>query len=391
MKIFSSAKIGTLELKNRIIRSGCFEGMCREGKPGPELLDHHRALALGGVGMTTISYCSVSRDGRAYGHEMWMRQEIIPDLARIVDAVHEAGAKVCIQLGHCGFFADGGVIGQRPIGPSRKFCTYRLGFSRSMDGADMERVREEFASSALMAFQAGFDAVEIHAGHGYLLSQFLSPWTNQRRDEFGGSLENRLRFPAEVIRRIKEVAGDDFPVVVKMNTEDGFPGGLTIEESSIVAKSFERAGADALIPSCGFTARTPLYMLRGKVPLRGFIKNQKNLLFKTGLFLFGKFMVKEYPFNEMFLLQKARRIKDAVKIPVILIGGVCSLDNMKTAMDEGFEFVQIGRPTIMEPDIVDKMRKGEVSASQCDHCNRCVASMDSGPVRCVTLDERNRS
>ncbi len=387
VSIFSTGRIAGLELRNRVIRAGCFEGMCSDESPSELLLEHHRAVAAGGVGMTTVAYCAVSRNGLAFGHEMWMRDEILPMLNRITTAIHEEGAAASIQLGHCGFFANRGVIKEAPLGPSRKFCTFRLSISREMTEDDLDRVRRDFGRAAAMAKEAGFDAVEVHSGHGYLLSQFLSPWTNRRKDAYGGSLANRLRFPASVIQHVRETVGPDYPVLIKMNLRDGFKGGLEVDEAVVVAKRYERAGASALILSCGFTARTPLYMMRGNVPTREFMKAEKNLMLKTGLFFFGKIFVQHFPFEEMFLLKEARKVRDAVKIPVILIGGVCSLDNMERAMKEGFDFVQIGRATVRDPDIVKKLEKGEVAASDCDHCNRCIGEMSGGPVKCVCLAE----
>ncbi|RLC95406.1 MAG: NADH:flavin oxidoreductase [Chloroflexi bacterium] len=384
-KVFSPGRIGKLELRNRIIRAGCFEGMCPDGCVSEELIEHHRAVAAGGAAMTTVAYCSVAQDGRAYGHEMWMRKEIIPDLKRLTDAVHAEGAAASIQLGHCGYFASRRTIGHAPLGASRKFCLFRLSFPRVMNEHDMANVREQFAQAATMAMEAGFDAIEVHAGHGYLLSQFLSPYTNKRKDEYGGPLENRMRFPASVIRRVREAVGPDYPVLVKMNTTDGIRGALEVDDAVEVARRFEAEGASALVPSCGFTAKTPLMMLRGGVPTWMMAWNQTNPLQIIGLLLFGRFMVQEYKFEELFLLENARKVRQAVNIPVVLIGGVCSVDNMETAMNEGFEFVEVGRAIIRDPDIVNKMQRGEVLASDCDHCNRCVAAMDKGGVRCVAL------
>jgi len=386
-KVFTPGKIGGLELRNRVIRAGCFEGMCPEGCMSDRLLEHHRAVAAGGAAMTTVAYCSVAKDGRAYGHEMWMREDIVPELKRLTDAVHAEGGAASIQLGHCGFFASRSAIGHQPIGPSRKFCLFRLSFPRVMNERDMTEVREQFGTAAAMAIQAGFDAVEVHAGHGYLLSQFLSPYTNKRKDQYGGSLENRLQFPASVVRHVRDTVGPDFPILVKMNTTDGIRRALEVEDAVDVAKRFEAEGASALVPSCGFTAKTPLMMLRGKVPTWMMAFNQTNPFQVLGLLMFGRFMVQEYKFEELFLLENARKIREAVKIPVVLIGGVCSTDNMETAMNEGFEFVQVGRAIIKDPDIVNKMQRGEVQASDCDHCNRCVAAMDRDGVRCVTVTD----
>ena len=384
-KVFTPGKINGLELRNRIIRAGCFEGMCPNESPSELLLEHHREVAAGGVAMTTVAYCGVSRNGLAFGHEMWMREEILHMLNRLTDAVHQEGAAASIQLGHCGFFANKSVIKQRPIGPSRKFCTFRFSFCREMTEEDMGRVREDFGKAAVLAVRAGFDAVELHSGHGYLLSQFLSPWTNRRTDSYGGSLGNRLRFPVSVIQHVRDRVGPDFPVLIKMNLRDGFKGGLDLDDALEAAAQYEAAGASALVLSCGFTAKTPLYMLRGNVPTREFVKAEKNVFLKAGLFLFGNIFVQHYPFEELFLLEEARKMREAVSLPLVLIGGVCSLENMEKAMEEGFDFVQIGRATIRDPNIVGKLEREELSASDCDHCNRCVGEMSGGPVRCVCL------
>ena len=382
-KVFTPGKIGDLTLRNRTIRSGCFEGMCSNATPGEALIEHHRKVAAGGIGMTTVAYCAVSCDGVAFGHEMWMREEIIPTLKRLTDGVHKEGAAVSIQLGHCGFFANRSVIGKTPIGPSRKFCLFRYSICRAMNEEDIERIREDFGNAAKMAVRAGFDAIELHAGHGYLLSQFLSPWTNNRNDRYGGSLENRLRFPVSIIKHVREVVGSAYPILIKMNCEDGFKGGLSIEEAVQVAKAFEDAGASMLVPSCGFTARTSFYMMRGNVPIWDYVKSEKNPVTKAGMALFGRLIVKEIPFQPLFLFDMAKRIKDAVRIPVACIGGVCSVQDMDKAMQTGFEFVQIGRATIRDPNVINKMQMGEITASDCDHCNRCVAAMAATGVTCV--------
>jgi len=383
-KVFTPGKIGGLELRNRVIRAGCFEGMCPGGCLSDALVKHHREVAAGGAAMTTVAYCSVSFDGRGFDTEMWMREEIVPELRQLTDAVHREGAAASIQLGHCGYFASKSVIGQKPIGASRKFNLFRLSFPRVMTEEDMARVMKDFGKAAALAIKAGFDAVEIHAGHGYLLSQFLSPYTNKRKDQYGGALENRMRFPASVIKHVRETVDPDFPILVKMNLTDGIRGGLEVEDAVEVAKRFEAEGARALIPSCGFTSKTPLMMLRGNVPTMEMVKNQTNWLTKIGLFLFGRFMVQTYKFEELFLLEEARKVREAVNIPVVLIGGVCSIDNMEKAMDEGFDFVAVGRAIIMDPDIINKMQRGEVQASECDHCNRCIAEMEKGGVWCVS-------
>jgi len=384
MKAFTPLKIAGLELKNRIIRAGCFEGMCQNGQVTDQLIEHHRRLAEGGVAMTTLAYCAVSKDGRAFEHELWIREEILPDLKKFTAAIHKEGAKASIQLGHCGFFTSKKVIGKRPLGASPKLCVFTLSYCREMTQLDIEEKINDFVNALLLAKKAGFDAIEIHAGHGYLLSQFLSPWTNKRKDEFGGSLENRLRFPVEVIKQVRKVLGPDFPIFIKMNQRDGMPGGIEIEDAVTIATAFENAGASALIPSAGFTSKVPFLMLRGNLPVKEMSNNQTNLLNRIGLKLFGRFMVPEHPYEPLFLLEGARQIKAAVNIPVIYIGGAESFSGLNQIMDAGLDFVQIGRATIQDPDFVKKLESGEITESACDHCNRCVAAMDAGGVYCVS-------
>jgi 2,4-dienoyl-CoA reductase-like NADH-dependent reductase (Old Yellow Enzyme family) len=253
-----------------------------------------------------------------------------------------------------------------------------------MTEAQIQQKIDAFAEAALLAKQSGFDAVEIHAGHGYLLSQFLSPWTNHRQDHFGGSLENRVRFPAAVIRHVREAVGPGYPVLVKVNQSDGIEGGLELGEAVEVARRFEQEGASALIPSSGFVAKTPLHMMRGDVPTMEMVANQANWFTKLGLLLFGRTMVQEYPFERMYLLDGARQIADAVHVPVVYVGGALSLDDMVRAIQVGLQFVQVGRATVRDPDFAKKLESGEIVESDCDHCNRCIATIDAGGVYCVS-------
>lgn len=384
---FSTARLAGLRLKNRLIRAGCFEGMCQEGAVTEQLIEHHRRLAAGGVAMTTVAYCAVSHDGRAFEHELWMRDEIVPDLRRLTRAVHDEGARVSIQLGHSGFFTKSSVIGQQPLGASPKWCLFMRSRCREMTVREIDEKVLEFTTAALLARDAGFDAVEIHAGHGYLLSQFLSPWTNKRNDEYGGSLSNRARFASRVIKSIRQALGDDFPILVKMNQQDGMPAGNGLEEAVEIALELQAAGASALVPSSGFTSKVPFLMLRGNLPVAEMSANQANWAERVSLRLFGRFLVPEHPYESLFQFDGALRIRQAVDIPVIYIGGVESLEGISKVLDAGFEFVQIGRATIQDPDFARRLQAGEITRSKCDHCNRCVAAMDSGGVYCVSNSE----
>ena len=386
-QIFTPAKLAGLELKNRVIRAGCFEGMCQGGQVTDDLIEHHRRVAAGGVSMTTVAYCSVSADGRAFDHELWMRKEIAPDLNKLTDAVHREGSLASIQFGHSGFFTNKTVIGKRPLGASAKFCLFMRSYCREMTRVDIEEKVQDFVAAAELARDSGFDAIEIHAGHGYLLSQFLSPWTNRRNDAFGGVIANRLRFPVKVIENTRDILGSDFPILVKMNQVDGMREGISIHESLIIGKAFEKAGASALIPSSGFTSKVPFLMLRGGLPIEEMSGNQEGSLDRLGMKLFGRLMVPEHTYQPLFQLEGARKILEAVNIPVIYIGGVESLADMQQVLGEGFSFVQLGRATIQDPDFVSKLETGQIDRSPCDHCNRCVAAMDAGGVYCVSNRE----
>jgi 2,4-dienoyl-CoA reductase-like NADH-dependent reductase (Old Yellow Enzyme family) len=252
-----------------------------------------------------------------------------------------------------------------------------------MGEREIAEVIGDFGRAAELAREAGFDAVEIHLGHGYLLSQFLSPATNRRRDRWGGSLEGRLRLPLAVLRRVRQAVGPEFPILAKTNLRDGFRGGLELEDSVAIARALEAEGIDALVLSGGFTSRNAFYLLRGGRPLARMVEVEQSRLQKLALRIFGSFVIRAYPFQEMFFLEAAREVRRAVKLPLVLLGGILSLENLETAMREGFELVAMGRALISDPDLIRRMQAGEVQRARCDSCNECVAEMDRGGVRCV--------
>jgi 2,4-dienoyl-CoA reductase-like NADH-dependent reductase (Old Yellow Enzyme family) len=393
--VFSPGSIGHLTLRNRVIKTATYEGMAPRGVPSEALVEHHRALAAGGVGMTTVAYCAVSPDGRTFEEQMVMTPDNVVPLRALTDAVHREGAAVSLQLGHCGTFSKNArVTGGRPLGPSRSFNAYGLTagipFASAMTQPDMHRTAEDFAMATRLAGEAGFDAVEVHLGHGYLLSQFLSPATNQRTDDYGGSVDNRLRFPRQVISRVLEAARGRLAVLAKINLADGFRKGLQIGDALSVAKQLEADGVHALVLSGGFTSRTPLYLLRGGRPLASMIRVEKSWLQRLALRGFGKSVVKAYPFEELFFLPLARQVREAVRMPLVLLGGAVSLDNLEQAMNEGFEFVALGRALIADPTLVADMQTGHKTRSRCNHCNECIAEMDAGGVRCVLDGPRTK-
>ncbi len=385
-RAFQPVTLGPLTLKNRFIKSATYEGFFDEGMPTQGLTDHHAALARGGVGLTTVSYGAVSPEGRTFHNQMYIHEGTLPALAGVAEAVHRAGVKISMQLTHCGFFTKNKEAG-KPLGPSRLLNQYGLlnglPFSKEMDRDDMDRTAGHFALAAERLAGAGYDAVEVHMGHGYLLSQFLSPATNRRKDAYGGPIANRARFPLEVFRQVKERVGHRLAVLVKLNMSDGFRGGLTVEESSYVARELERLGADALVLTGGFTSKTPFYLMRGEVPLKGMIQNGENAAEKISMALFGPLIVKKYPFTPLFFLDQALQIRRSVKMPLAYLGGVDGREDISRLMDAGFDLIALARPLIHDPQFLQKLQRGEIDRTACDRCNECVVEMDRGGVRCV--------
>ena len=384
--LFTSRTLGPITLRNRSIRAAAFEGMCPDNSPSQQLHDYHFAVARGGVGMTTVAYAAVCRSGLSFPHQLWLRPAVVPALRRLTDAVHGAGAKASIQLGHCGNMAKRRVSGGRALSPSGRYNLYGMIPSKAMDASDIAEVVAAFGDGVRLARDAGFDAVEIHAGHGYLVSQFLSPYTNRRRDGYGGSLENRMRFMREVMAAVTEAAADDLAVVVKMNLYDGFEGGQTLEDAVEIAQALEAAGAHALVLSGGFVSRAPMMVMRGAMPIRTLTRSMDEKLLRIGVALFGKRMIKSEPFTEKYFLDEARMIRGAVRLPLVYVGGLLSRRAIEDVLSEGFEFVQLARALLTEPDFIHRLRCGACDRSRCQTTNECIAVMYSGAARCWQED-----
>ncbi len=385
---FAPAQLGALSLRNRVIKTATYEGMCPGGMPSDALVEHHRRLAAGGVGLSTVAYCAVSADGRTFAEQMTMRPETVSPLRRVTDAVHREGGAASLQLGHCGWFTKNAELSTwLPRGPSMIVNQYGISVGKpvalAMSEREIAQVIEDFGRAAGLAREAGFDAVELHLGHGYLLSQFLCPATNRRKDRFGGDLDGRARLSLEVLRRVREQVGPGFPILCKTNLRDGFRGGLELPDAVALARRLESGGADALVLSGGFTSRTPFYLFRGRRPLAEMIDAEKSRLQKLALRYFGKRVIREYPFEEMFFLKQALEVRAAVRMPLVLLGGIVSCANIERAMAEGFDFAAMGRALIADPDLVRRMQADPAARSRCTHCNICVAEMDLGGVRCV--------
>lgn len=380
--LFTPVTLGPLTLRNRSIRSAAFESMCPGNVPSPQLLAYHRSVAAGGVGMTTVAYAAVTRSGLSFDRQLWMRPEIVPGLRELTDAVHAEGAAASIQLGHCGNMSHKSICGCLPVGASSGFNLYSPTFVRGLRADELPEMAKAYGRSVGLAREAGFDAVEIHAGHGYLISQFLSPSTNHRKDEFGGTLANRMRFMEMVMEEVMKAAGNDMAVLVKMNMRDGFRGGMELDESLQVARKLQELGAHALVLSGGFVSKAPMYVMRGEMPIRTMTHYMTCWWLKYGVRLVGKYMIPSVPFREAYFLEDALKFREALDIPLVYVGGLVSRQKIEEVLNHGFEAVQMGRALLNEPDFVNRMRQEENARCNCRHSNYCIARMYTLDMAC---------
>jgi 2,4-dienoyl-CoA reductase-like NADH-dependent reductase (Old Yellow Enzyme family) len=384
-KVFAPADLGPLTLKNRIIKAATFEGVMPGGQVTDELIAFHRRVAAGGAAMTTVAYLAVSPEGRTDRHCLQLNEEALPGLRRLTDAVHAEGAAVAAQIGHAGPVANARSNGVPSVSASGGFTPLgnRL---RAVDGTGIERITDDYRRAAELAVQAGFDSIEVHVGHNYLLSAFLSPKLNRRRDAFGGTVENRARFARQVLRAVRQAAGTRVAVTAKLNMADGVPGGLWLEDSLEVAALFESDGVlDAIELTGGSSLANPMYLFRGEAPLREFGATLPAPV-RMGFKVIGSRFMRTYPFEEAFFLPYARQFLAALSVPLILLGGITELGTIEAALSEGFAFVAMARALLRQPDLVAQMEAGTSTASLCIHCNKCMPTIYSG-TRCVLVNE----
>ena len=379
---FEEAQLNGLTLKNRLIKAATFEGKSKGGIPSPELVQFHNRIAQGGIGMTTIAYCAAEADGRINEDMMYMDEHIRPQLESFIDTLHKSGTKVSGQLSHCGNFSKNrDFTGKRPLGPSFGINSLGLAYGLPLAGSltipqIKERV-EVYRRAARFMKSVGFDAIEIHFGHGYGISQFISPKTNKRTDEYGGTLHNRMRFALECLAAVRQAVGDDFPLLGKISMSDGVKGGVTYEDSIEIAKLLEKGGIDVIICSDGTSSMNPMKLFHGDSLAPGLIKYEQNLIMKLGIMMMGPFMFKDYPYQEMYFLENSKRIREAVECGVCYLGGVCHSESIENIMSEGFDFIQLGRGLIYDPDLPKNAQASSQYKNGCNHCNICATRIES--------------
>jgi 2,4-dienoyl-CoA reductase-like NADH-dependent reductase (Old Yellow Enzyme family) len=317
-----------------------------------------------------------------------VRDEAVSGLTRFAVAIHAEGAAVSAQLGHAGPVAAG--AGRTGLAPSRVFSPMAMKFTRAVNEDDIERIVGDYGRAGALLRAAGFDAVEVHLGHNYLPSAFLSPKLNKRRDRWGGSIANRSEFSRRVVRAVRDGAGPSMAVIAKLNMTDGYRGGLEVDDSIEAAKLLEADGAlNAIELTGGSSFKNPMYLFRGDAPIEEMARSFKQPV-RTAFKLFGKRFLKSYPFEEAYFRPEARRFRDALSsTPLVLLGGVNKLDTVQSALDEGFAFVAMGRALLREPDLLRRWQSGATDDGICIHCNKCMPTIYRG-THCVLVEPADR-
>ena len=358
--LFDQTTINGMILQNRLVRSATWEGMCEpDGRPTDRLIKCYRDLAGGGVGLIISGYTFVRPDGKQLPGKMGIHTDNFgPQMEALTKAVHDQGGKICIQLVHAGGQTDTATAGRQPLAPSAVKVEQFPEVPEELTCDEIARIVTAFGEAARRAKAFGFDAVQLHGAHGYLINQFLSPLINKRTDEYGGTIENRCRFLLEVYRKVRQTVGDDYPVLIKLNGADFLDGGLSMEDAVYAAKVIDREGIDAIEVSGGTSASGDKSPIRTKI---------------------------EKPEQEAYNLVPARRIRKAVSCPVMVVGGFRSYEVAeKTVQDEGIDYISMARPFIREPDLARRWKMGDISPAKCISCNGCFKlGLEEGGIYCV--------
>jgi len=359
-EIFEETAINGMTMRNRLVRSATWEGMCDpEGRPTERLINLYRVLAEGGIGLIITSYAYVQPDGKHNIGQMGIyTDDFANDYKQMTRAVHDAGSKIAIQLVHGGGQSDEKTTGRKPLAPSAVKVAQFSETPEELTKDEIDNIVRAFGKAADRAKSWGFDAVQLHGAHGFLINQFLSPLTNCRTDSYGGSIENRSRFLAEVYGKVREMVGMGYPVLIKLNASDFVEGGLEIDDAIYAAKKLSETGIDAIEVSAG----TPASGANG--PAR---------------------MKITQPDKEAYNLEPARRIKGAVVCPVMAVGGFRSYEVVERALkDYGIDYISMSRPLIREPDLANRWLRGDRSPAKCISCNGCFMGSLKGGIYCIT-------
>jgi 2,4-dienoyl-CoA reductase-like NADH-dependent reductase (Old Yellow Enzyme family) len=379
--LFGAVDLGPVRLRNRTVKAATFEGRTPDGQVTDDLIDFHLAPARGGVGLTTVAYLAVAPEGRTHREVIVVGPDSAPGLARLADAVHAEGAAVAGQVGHAGPVANGRSNGVRAVAASRMPSPLSMQMIGSASEKDLTRITRDYVAAARTLVDAGFDVLELHMAHSYLISSFLAPGLNRRKDRWGGALEGRAKLARQIARAVREEVGDAAAVTAKISVSDGFSGGVTTEAGVEFARLLEADGhLDALQLSGGSSLMNPMYLFRGGTPVREFAEQMPPLVRWGMRTPVGAGFFKSYPYEEAYFRPKSLQFREALSMPLMFLGGVSSRGTMNQAIADGFEYVAMARALLREPDLVNRLRDGEASEGVCIHCNRCMPTIYSGTV-----------
>lgn len=385
---YQPLQLGPLALRNRFIKAATNEGMAKGGLVSKGLARFHERMAEGGAALSTVAYCATSKDGRTFVDQATLDDESVPDFRGLTDAVHKHGGAASAQITHAGSFTflDKNTLQtNKPLSSSGGFNKVGVMsgryFKKAMTPDEMEAMAQEFVSAAIRAREAGFDAVELHMGHGYLLSQFVSPIYNKRRDAYGGSIEKRMTFPSDVLKRVLDAVGKELAVIVKYSMTDG-PKGNTIEDGIAVAKRLQADGAHMAVLSNGLNVESIEAMFGSSLPKTG--AKPSNPVIRLGMAIQAMTAPPEVQFRENYLRELAQKVRTSVDMPLAFLGGVQSREGVEQAMVDGFDAIALGRALVFDPNFVNDLQKGSIQSSGCTACNRCVTMMYTpGGTSCV--------
>ena len=386
--LFSSKKIGALEIPNRLVCSATYEGLALEtGEVSEALIKRYARLAKGGAGLAITGLMHVHPSGRGYRHQTGIHADgMIDGLGKLTEAVHQAGGRIAFQLAHCGRQTTRAMAGRTPVAPSsRGRDPINFVKPKEMSAKDISETIKHFGAAARRAVDAGADAIQLHGAHGYLISEFLSPFFNIRKDAWGGSDKNRFRFLKEIFQEIKTRVPDGFPVLIKLNANDYTPGeGITPSLAASYAGWLAETGIDAVELSCGTSNYSYMNMCRGEVPTAEMVQALPWWKKPLGRLMIGK-LEGQYPLREGYNREAAEQIKPALgDVPLIVVGGLRTVSRMEAILENGTaDFIAMSRPFIREPFLVNKIKDGTLDSVSCVSCNRCLAAIPNEiPVYC---------
>jgi len=391
MEIFEESNLGGIKINNRIIRSSTHEGLSSsEGLPTLELTKKYTELAKGGVGAIITGYAGIMKNGKSSLKNMLMidTDDKIDEFKKLTKEVKKYGSAIILQIAHCGRQTDSNTTGFIKVAPSAiRDKYYKESVPKELEDEEIEEIINNFVNAIVRAKSSGFDGVQLHCAHGYLLSSFLSPYMNKRNDKWGGSLENRYRIIGKIFSKARSKVGD-YPIFVKINGSDFSNNGNNIKDVIETAKLLEKSGCSGIEVSCGIVEDGFNTSRCSNIPIKAILKfshpfNLYNIFIKKIVSLIAPLIIKTYKPINNYNVEAAGQIKKNVKIPIIAVGGIRNFEYMNEIITkEVVDYISMSRPFIIEPNIVEKFRDKKQADSKCIECNYCLLAVEKVPVKC---------